>query len=101
MTTSPELDPVAMAMQMHQVQFDRANRLQAEVERLRRTGGDARPRSDYLTRRKDSGHWLKFIDGKVTGCACGFVADIEADSGYGDSVLDHFEDVVRAEEREG
>ena len=32
----------------------------------------------------------------VVGCHCGFVVAAE-DDGYGDSVLDHFEDVIRAE----
>lgn len=38
-------------------------------------------------------HWLKFKDGRVVGCHCGFPADPE-EGGYGDSILDHIEDVV-------
>jgi len=52
-----------------------------------------------LAHRINGGHWLTF-DGErhITGCHCGFKADPD-DAGYGDSVLDHFEQVVRAEER--
>lgn len=56
--------------------------------------------SGHLSRRLNSGHWLIFDrDRLITGCHCGFLADVESDAGYGDSVLDHIEDVVRAEER--
>jgi hypothetical protein len=35
-------------------------------------------------------HWLIFnVRREVTGCACGFQADVEQDFGYGDSVVDH------------
>jgi hypothetical protein len=56
--------------------------------------------ADYepvLSRRVQGGHWLLFDDERhITGCCCGFAADPD-DAGYGDSVLDHFEQVVRAE----
>ncbi|HET6911500.1 MAG TPA: hypothetical protein VFH54_19405 [Mycobacteriales bacterium] len=53
-----------------------------------------------LAHRVEDGHWLTFSDDRlIIGCHCGFVADMESDAGYGDSVLDHFEAVVRAEER--
>lgn len=56
--------------------------------------------TERLSRRKQSGHWLMFDDRRwIRGCHCGFAADLEADAGYGDSVLDHFEDVVLADER--
>lgn len=46
-----------------------------------------------LVRRVGEKHWLLFEvrSGRlmVTGCACGFEADVEADCGYGDSVVRH------------
>jgi hypothetical protein len=50
------------------------------------------------------GHWLLFdmIDhGRlqqrvVSGCHCGFKADVEADCGWGDSVVEHLIDVGRS-----
>lgn len=57
--------------------------------------------SNRLAHRVEGGHWLVFDDDRhVTGCQCGFAADPD-DAGYGDSVLDHFEQVVRAEEQNG
>lgn len=45
-----------------------------------------------------SGHWLVFdAERTIVGCFCGFRADVESDAGYGDTVLDHFEAVVRRE----
>lgn len=51
-----------------------------------------------LVHRTDgSGHWLKFNPFKqIIGCHCGFVAS-QDDNGFGDSVLEHFEEVVRRE----
>lgn len=38
----------------------------------------------------ESPHWLIFNSARqITGCACGFAADVDADYGYGDSVVDH------------
>lgn len=35
-------------------------------------------------------HWLIFDDERrVTGCHCGFQADMDADCGWGDSVVEH------------
>lgn len=37
-----------------------------------------------------SDHWLMFDAARqVTGCHCGFEADMDSDCGYGDSVVDH------------
>lgn len=43
-------------------------------------------------------HWLLFDEGRrVIGCQCGFDADVEADAGYGDSVVAHLRGVVLRE----
>lgn len=53
----------------------------------------------------ESNHWLLFgpehtdphiVSRPVVGCACGFRADLEADGGYGDSVVDHLLEVGKA-----
>jgi hypothetical protein len=37
-----------------------------------------------------SPHWLIFDAARqITGCACGFPADLDEDCGWGDSVVDH------------
>lgn len=59
--------------------------------------GNLEPRSDTMRRslahQADSVarmHWLMFnAEREVVGCHCGFEADMEADSGYGDSVVRH------------
>ena len=55
----------------------------------------------YLPRveeQQESPHWLLFDKARqVTGCACGFRADMEEDCGYGDSVVDHLLVVGRSE----
>lgn len=54
-------------------------------------------RHDLLAHRIEGGHWLTFNgDRHIVGCHCGFTAHPD-DMGYGDSVLDHFEQVVREE----
>lgn len=58
----------------------------------------ASPDRGLAHRTDGSGHWMMFNpDRWITGCVCGFRADVEDDYGYGDSFLDHFEAVVRAE----
>lgn len=54
-------------------------------------GRDAGPHGDPH-RRLD--HWLVF-NGKreVVGCHCGFVADLDSDCGWGDSVVTHLLEV--------
>lgn len=45
--------------------------------------------SERITSKRD-GHWLVFDDERrVTGCHCGFEADMDSDCGWGDSVVDH------------
>lgn len=50
---------------------------------------------DLLERREAMQHWLVFdlsIETPspwITGCQCGFVADVDSDMGFGDSVVDH------------
>jgi hypothetical protein len=49
-------------------------------------------REDRATRDalKPNPHWLIFNAARaITGCACGFEADIDGDCGFGDSVVDH------------
>ena len=37
-----------------------------------------------------SNHWLLFNAAReITGCHCGYQADMESDLGWGDSVVDH------------
>lgn len=56
-----------------------------------------RARDAHLAHRITNPHWLKFDDARrIIGCQCGFAAD-EEEGGWGDSVLDHIEDAVRAE----
>lgn len=45
--------------------------------------------SDRIASQRN-GHWLVFNDERhVTGCHCGFEADVDSDCGWGDSVVDH------------
>ena len=47
-------------------------------------------RPPVLVDAAESPHWLIFNSARqVTGCACGFAADVDSDCGFGDSVVDH------------
>ena len=46
---------------------------------------------------QQQGHWLVLTNGVVTGCHCGFYADMDADHGFGDSVIAHVWEVAQRE----
>jgi hypothetical protein len=49
---------------------------------------------------RSDGHWLVFDnERRVTGCHCGFEADVDSDCGWGDSVVDHIYAAGRVSER--
>jgi hypothetical protein len=41
------------------------------------------------THARTESHWLAFKVGQVTGCHCGFRANLDSDRGWGDSVVAH------------
>lgn len=50
-----------------------------------------------ITHRTTGAHWLVFDhERRIVGCHCGFAAHPD-DTGFGDSVIDHIEQVVRSE----
>jgi len=51
----------------------------------------------------NSKHWLKWntIARTITGCQCGFRADVDSDCGFGDSVVAHLLEVGAADSRPG
>lgn len=54
--------------------------------------------SGYRPPFKPEQHWLVFDKGRqVTGCHCGFRANIDSDRGYGDSVVAHLQQMARDE----